>query len=470
MAFLRVTNASMHQKQAIIMLLVLLLIAAGCSAGEHSMEAKELDQENAGLKISENSKNENSGDNAQGNIEPVTLQFMTYSGGLSDDEFNTFFVKPVNDRYPHITMERVEYNPGQGASVLNMIASGELPDILLSSTTGILPLMDVGVVENLDPTIAKHNLDLSAFDPVTIDGIRTYTDEGNIIALPYSMNFSALFYNKEIFERFGVGYPEDYMTWDDAIALGRELTRLDEGVQYRGLHPMGTDLIGFGLSLPYADPETNTGLLETDGWRRVVQMVQEIYTMPGFAVDGVSMPPWQLFVTDQTIAMQADWGIGMISRLQDMEADGTSFDWDMVTIPNFPEAVGYSRAVDFHSLIVTTTSEHKDEAFLAIAHVGANPEVQMIINRHGRLPVINKTDEHEANFGAELASFEHKNLNAIFGVTPSPLHRLTLFDGDGRGLIKQAARRAAWEGADINTALREANEELNRIIREKLGE
>lgn len=66
--------------------------------------------------------------------------------------------------------------------------------------------------------------------------------------------------------------------------------------------------------------------------------------------------------------------------------------------------------------------------------------------------------------------FEDKNLNAIFGVSPSPLNKQTLFDGDGRNLIKQAARRVAWQGADINTALREANEELNRIIQEKLGE
>src|SRR5690606_11098860 len=140
-------------------------------------------------------------------------------------------------------------------------------------------------------------------------------------------------------DRFGVGYPEDYMTWDDAIALGRELTRLDEGVQYRGLHPMGTDLVGFGLSLPYADPETNTGLLDTDEWRRVVQMVQEIYAMPGFALDGVSMPPWQPFLTDKTIAMLGNWGDMMIGPIQDMINEGAVFNWDIATIPNFEEAI-----------------------------------------------------------------------------------------------------------------------------------
>lgn len=450
-----------------VLILFLAHLSAGCSSSDDGEAASESGMPETAAAGGENRSSPAQADDS---LEPVTIEFMTYSGTLTDDEFETFFAGPVNERYPHMTMKRVEYNPGAGASVMNMIAAGELPDILLSSTTGIVPLMDVGVVANLDSLVEKHDVDLSVFDPVTIDGIRTYTDEGSIIALPYAMNFSALFYNKDIFDRFGVGYPEDYMTWDDAIALGRELTRLDEGVQYRGLHPMGTDLVGFGLSLPYADPETNTGLLDTDEWRRVVQMVQEIYTMPGFAVDGVSMPPWQPFLTDKTIAMLGNWGDMMIGPIQDMINEGAVFNWDMATIPNFEEAIGYARTVDFHSLIVTATSNHKDEAFLAIAHVASDPEVQMTISRHGRLPAIVKTSEHQQHFGTELTMFEDKNLNAIFGVSPSPLNKQTLFDGDGRNLIKQAARRVAWQGADINTALREANEELNRIIQEKLGE
>jgi ABC-type glycerol-3-phosphate transport system substrate-binding protein len=39
------------------------------------------------------------------------------------------------------------------------------------------------------------------------------SDDGWLVGIPFTQQFSALYYNKDIFDKFGVSYPKDGMTW-----------------------------------------------------------------------------------------------------------------------------------------------------------------------------------------------------------------------------------------------------------------
>jgi multiple sugar transport system substrate-binding protein len=322
------------------------------------------------------------------------------------------------------------------------------------------------LIEDLTPYVKKFKTDMNRFDPVTIQSLKQFSDQGESVALPYAMNFSAMFYNKDIFDKFGVGYPKDGMSWDDAVALGTRLNRNEAGTQYRGLNPGGADLMGYGLSLNYVDKKTDKAILNTDKWKMVVEKVVQIYKMPGFmdAVPGGQGQP--NFMNDRTTAMLTAWGGGMLGPLEELQKKGNPMNWDMATVPTFPEAKGKQLAIDFHMLLAAKTSKHKDQAYQVIKTV-SGPEVQKIINRTTRVTVLKKTDEYKKNFGADLTSLKGKNLNAIFGSTPNVLYTLTEYDGKARGYLKEAAYDMARGKFDVNTALRTAEDQTNQYIEDQ---
>jgi multiple sugar transport system substrate-binding protein len=83
----------------------------------------------------------------------------------------------------------------------------------------------------LDDLIAQHGVDLSAYDEAAL---RPYRDgQGRLIALPYALYPSFIYFNKDLFDAAGLAYPpqrfgEQYegKTWDmDALrALAMRLT------------------------------------------------------------------------------------------------------------------------------------------------------------------------------------------------------------------------------------------------------
>src|SRR5690606_32032237 len=59
--------------------------------------------------------------------------------------------------------------------------------------------------------------------------------DGGIYGLPLTTGAMVFLYNKDVFDRFGVDYPTDDMSWDDVYDLAKRLTVVDDGVQYKGI-------------------------------------------------------------------------------------------------------------------------------------------------------------------------------------------------------------------------------------------
>jgi multiple sugar transport system substrate-binding protein len=74
-----------------------------------------------------------------------------------------------------------------------------------------------------------------------------------LYALPFSMNYGMTIYNKDIFDKFGIPYPKDMMTWNEMLDLGKKLTKLEQGVQYVGIDPGPIDQLKEQYSLPYVN-------------------------------------------------------------------------------------------------------------------------------------------------------------------------------------------------------------------------
>ncbi|CAG7658670.1 ABC transporter substrate-binding protein [Paenibacillus allorhizosphaerae] len=391
--------------------------------------------------------------------EPVTLKLFVSYGGFTDVEFDSYFTQKVMKKFPHITVEKVT------GKLADLITAGDVPDLIMSGLPGIPALQEFKITEDLNPYIKKFGTNIANFDPTLTEQIKKFSDNGEFIALPFRMNVPGLFYNKDIFDKFGIPYPKDGMTWEETVSLSRQLTRSDGDTQYLGMSTGGADRMAMGLTLPYVDKKTNQANLVTDGWQRVLNQFIAIHSVLGYVNDGKFADVNAMFLKEKVVGMAAYWNAGMIGNIEQMQKDGTTFNWDLVTLPTFDKGRGFAWQAEAHNLLISSTSKHKDQAYQVISYI-AGDEVQKFFNKKGSMTVLKKTEEVKKDYGSELDFLQGKNLNAFFTFQPG-VHEHTKFDQKGRGLINDASKEVMLKGVDVNTALRSAQEKLNQYIQEQ---
>lgn len=99
---------------------------------------------------------------------------------------------------------------------------GELPDVFWMHINEAQKYMEGDVLLNLDDYIAADDsIDLANY----YEGIvAIYNNNGHQYALPKDHDTIALLYNRAIFDKYGVEYPNDNWTWDDYAAAAAAIT------------------------------------------------------------------------------------------------------------------------------------------------------------------------------------------------------------------------------------------------------
>ncbi|WP_158301563.1 ABC transporter substrate-binding protein [Paenibacillus mesophilus] len=391
---------------------------------------------------------------------PVTLKIGVKKGGyLTDEEFKRFFADPVSKKYPWITAERIDYDD---KLIPEMLASNGVPDIIVTNNVnGIPAISDAKLLKSLTEGLKKHNVDLTRFEPQTLEAIKAAAQRDDLIAIPYTRSFSALYYNKDIFDRFAVPYPKDGMTWQEATELAKRLTRLDGTTQYRGLEPNVPERMAMQLSLPFVDVKTNRAVINTELWKKVLVQAADIYKIPGNEKYAWKTAGINAFTKDRTLAMLADVNIITTARLGEL----ADLKWDIAAYPVFPEAPGKGMGPDLHIMVPTGTSKYPDEVFNVINTV-ISDEVQLDMAKQGRSSIL-KDEEMKTAFGQDLPFLKGKNIAAVFKTATADPYTPSLYDTSAMTVIQAELRNMFQKGKDVNSALRDAEEKINSDIKAK---
>jgi multiple sugar transport system substrate-binding protein len=381
---------------------------------------------------------------------PVKLVLWGQANVPSDEIFQELFLKPVKAKYPYIDLELVR------TPLKDLVTQGSVPDILIQSLLSFQGLKDFGLTYDLSPLIKKYNFDLNRIEPGLIKQVQADSDSGQIDGIPYFVNFNTMYYNKDIFDNFGVAYPRDGMNWDQVIELAKKMTRTEGGVDYRGLDPENINRLAWLMGLGYIDPKTNKPLVES--WKPAFELLQKIISIPGNKPKG-KMPMWDydaFFKVHDTAMRISTNEFEIIKEIPDLN-------WDMVTYPEWSDRKTAPGLAGGKALLIANTSEHKEDAFQVIASV-LSDDVQKEFNRRGNLsPLTSK--EVQAEFG-KLPYLKGKNVMSVFKQKPG-WYAVTEYDD----YVKKVAFNHSmdlYKGTkDVNTVIREADDEMTKIIEEK---
>lgn len=144
---------------------------------------------------------------------PVTVKFIIE---VDEETFRIRYKEQIEAKFPNITLEQANASlTPEGLQELN--ACGDIPDLYVMHQ-GYDMLKELDMLEPLDPYIEQSGFDLGVINDGIVEIQRALDPDGTglLYGMPIEGTQRALYYNKAVFEKFGVDYPRDGMTWDES--------------------------------------------------------------------------------------------------------------------------------------------------------------------------------------------------------------------------------------------------------------
>lgn len=387
---------------------------------------------------------------------PANLTIYSTSG-WTEQAFNERFGDAMRKKFPQITFTYIQSQ--KGMTYPDLMAAQQPIDIIWESI-GMFPRgpLQYGTQYDMTELIKLHNVDISRIEPTLLD-VMAQMSGGKMYALPVINNTVILYYNKDIFDKFGTAYPKDGMTWDEVLDLNTRLTREDGSVQYAGLG-LGHYFATNSFSLSYVDPNTNKPTIADTGWKALYQVYTRMAETEGYKNKIRSLnraPDVKSFVVDKDTAMFA--GLANTHMNQDM----SSLNWDAVAYPTFKETPRTGPQSYPTYFGVSGISKHKDQAMDVIKYL-VSDSFQLEVSKKGVLPVIKSAEVKEA-FGKDTA-FVGKNVKAAFYDNFAPVAPRTYYDGEVEKIYSNDIVKLMLGETDLNTLMRNAEEAATKKIAE----
>ncbi|GAA3406258.1 ABC transporter substrate-binding protein [Paenibacillus hodogayensis] len=385
---------------------------------------------------------------------PITLTIFT--NGVTAAEFDDRFRGMLQEKFPHVTIEYIQ--AAKGSTIVDLVAQNKIPDIIRTDIPTLYNgYLDYKIGYDLSELIKKNKYDLNRFNKVFMDEIVTVGRTGAIYGLPVPPYFpQVLYYNKDLFDKFGVPYPKDGMTWDEVYELAKKLSRTEGSTVYRGFSANTTAMLRDNpFSHPILDPNADQ-LSDMEKWKTLFTNFKRFYEIPNNAIEKTAAAENTAFSKGK-VAM-------MVNQHSVYLTIPPEVNWDIVSYPLQTGAPKLMPQRGSAYWSITNTSQHKDEAFEIITAM-LSDEMQMSDSRKG-LPTTLTKKEVMDELGKGHPVYSKKNMNAINlypPVTFTPKRKADLIDIPGitqQDWMAETFVKVAGSGADMNTALRELDERL----------
>jgi multiple sugar transport system substrate-binding protein len=392
--------------------------------------------------------------------EPITLK--VYGNNATVIEFSNKFINgPIHEKFPNISFEFVN-----GQSPEQLLAANQFPDLGFFPDNEIIDALHLKIPADLTPFMKKYNLNFDQYTKEAQDYASLFSEVSDqkqgLYGLPFLLEHKLMYYNQDIFDKFGVPYPTDRMTWSQVISTATKLTREDGGTQYKGVQPGPLELIAPNSThlLPNINPTTGKADVDNPAWKEAFTFISRIYSIPGNGpnLKANLFKQSKDFLKEKNIAMLPWWGLAL-----ETTAKTADFRWDVVSYPSRDS----DKKIDGLSgqlLFVSNTSKHKDEAFQIIQYMSSSMDVQKEVAKSANgLPVL-KIPDVDKLFGSDIPGLKGKNTAGIFKVDYDKRNKANYYDGLVANVVNDYFLKYLAGEMDANTALRSAQAEADRQL------
>lgn len=292
----------------------------------------------------------------------TTIRFMLCTNDAEERNLRVL-IKEFERRHPKIKVE-VEISPWVLMfDKLMVLGAGKRPvDVVRISSEWFHPIAAKRLLEPLDRYVKRDHFDIDDFYPQAIEGWGRY--KGVLYELPTDIDVYAMYYNKDMFDKYHQPYPDWSWDWSKLVEVSKKLSkdtngdgRLDQWgcaqddwwqsyVYQSGGSVLSQDLKTCTLDQPAA----------YNGLQFMGDLVSKYHVAPN-ANDVANLNTVRLFTTGRIgMLICGSWAADLIFK-----DEVKDFTYDVGPIPSGP--AGRATFVGGAGYSVLRWSPHKDEAW-----------------------------------------------------------------------------------------------------------
>jgi len=297
-------------------------------------------------------------------VKQKTIRFTTWGSPTSNKVYQDI-VREFEDRNPEIKVDLMmlpwsEYH----RKILTMFAAGSKLDVMRLANSYFPQFVENKALLSLDEYIEreKAEIDLDDFYPEALMGCKA---KGHIYGLPLDIVGWAIYYNRGIFDKAGLPYPDRSWTWETFVDVARNLTQdldgdgiIDQYGAYVKVKMGVIELLAGQSGAMILNEDNSECLFNTPEGRAVIQLLYDL------------MVKYKLVPPPEFRASQDVFAAERVAMVLLMRGDVTgfrqslAFDWDVGPVPKWPGKEPRALIVGgFNPWVVASTTKLPEESW-----------------------------------------------------------------------------------------------------------
>lgn len=174
--------------------------------------------------------------------EPVTLSYGFWGDEVREGKFKQL-ADALHEDLPNITIDLQRKPWGQYWESLEVqVAGGISPDLSFMTPIYLYHFWKGGAVLEVTDLVQRDGLDMSDW----VGDAGETRIQGRQYAMPYTNGIEIMYYNVDMFDAAGLGYPDKEWTWDDILVAAQNLTSGEGTTQQFGIWVDNSSEQGWG--------------------------------------------------------------------------------------------------------------------------------------------------------------------------------------------------------------------------------
>jgi multiple sugar transport system substrate-binding protein len=328
-----------------------------------------------------------------------SISFLVFGDPPEINAYRTL-ISSFKEAEPDIDVQLIEASDREDllTRLSTSLAGGAPPDLFLMNYRFYGQFAARDVLEPLESHAdGSEAFALDDFYPQAVDAFRW---NGEVTCLPQNISSLVVYFNRDLFKRFGVPPPRNAMQWNEFVTRASQMTRDENGQMVVGADP--------DLPRPNTAPAAIYGLgVEAS----IIRLAPLVWSNRGEIVDDEEKPTrFTLDSPEGRHAMDAFFQLrtfhGVVPTDQEVESEddesrfangrlamllgsrrstptfreAAKFDWDIVSLPVFQEPAGILHS---DAYCMTKASDAKDAAWRFVEYA-LGPEGAPVVARTGR--------------------------------------------------------------------------------------
>lgn len=343
----------------------------------------------------------------------TTIKFASW-GSKSELEIIKPLLSEFEKQNPAIKVDFMHIPQNYFQKIHLLFASNLAPDVIFINNQYLPIYANAGLLEEIPLTLtpaSKEGRDISTITSSDFykKSLEALTYRKKLYAVPRDISNLVIFYNKDLFKKYGVPCPSKYWTFNDLLTLSKKLTKdlnKDNKTDIWGIS-FEEDLLFY---LPYLMSEgggvlsddLKTSIIDTPESKRGLQFYSDLrnkYNVAPKKSESASATMAQLFLQGKlAMHLSGRWLVPKYKK-------DANFKWNLINFPSGDK--GSIVPMDASGWAVTSQSNHKKEALKLVEYLASKTSIEKLTESGLIVPA--RIDVAEGKF-----SLDHSINNSVF--------------------------------------------------------